>query len=329
MKIPFVLVVTLAPCALLASERVARAADEQPIAVEYVAPPAPECPSTEAFRARLTVEVQREAESEAERDPRTRTEWNFAVRIRRDAHGYMARLTSPSRAQTIHAPTCDETASVLARLIAEVEPEPGPRRGSAGAGTSDAVSPETSSHPADETEAPSPPADKGVLPSAARDTRKEWRLGFRAQAWTHGAGYTDASSYGGMGVASLELPWGLFHRTMFELGAGAMESQAASEHLTYYVLDTQVCPAVLPFGTTGISALGCFRLAGACFSATDIYGNERGGALWFGAGARLRWQSEGPVFVELHLNGVYGTVSGPEVNNPAWADVGGMLGVRL
>jgi hypothetical protein len=71
------------------------------------------------------------------------------------------------------------------------------------------------------------------------------------------------------------------------------------------------------------------RLAGGYFQAHDQYGVEPGGALWAGIGARLRWQTRGPLFFEGHANGVYGTVSGPEVDNPAWLDLGVSLGVRL
>ncbi|HEX7603084.1 MAG TPA: hypothetical protein VF316_15815 [Polyangiaceae bacterium] len=126
-----------------------------------------------------------------------------------------------------------------------------------------------------------------------------------------------------MGLLSIELPWGL-RKTMFEVGAGAM----VSGPLTYYVVDTQACPLDWPLGQSGVTLLGCGRVAGAAFKASDGFGTQ-GGALWFGAGGRLRWQPGSSFFVELCLNGVYGTVSSGESNQPAWVDAGATVGFRL
>jgi hypothetical protein len=121
---------------------------------------------------------------------------------------------------------------------------------------------------------------------------------------------------------------------MFELAAGAMSSQSGGIPLNYLVIDTQTCPLDVPLGDTGLSALGCVRLAGASFkTAAFFYGNggmvpQDGGALWFGAGARLRWQTAS-LFFEGSLDAVYGTVSGGESTSPGWVDASAGVGFRL
>jgi hypothetical protein len=300
MKLRFLAPAAIAPLMVFTSERVAAAHEPRPIKIEYFAPPSPECASVEAFRARVSAEVARE--------PRERTDWQFTARISRAGDGYRGTLATESAARDVTAATCDETAAALARLIALDDPEPAP-----------ATPPSTTT--ADET-----------APSPKRGARSEVRLGARAQVWTHGApdfGHGAPMSYGGAAVVSGELPRGIFHKTLVEAAGGVMESSAPGERLTYYVLDLQVCPIDVSFGASGVSLLGCNRLAGAWFQSTSIFGNEPGGALWFGTGARLRWQSEGALFVELHGNFVYGTVSGPEVPEPAWLDAGAMVGARL
>jgi hypothetical protein len=294
----------------LATERAARAEDARPVVVEYIAPPPPECASVDTFQAAIAAEVAL--------GPRARSDWQFAVRVVPGEGGYTATLTSGATTRTVHGRTCDDTTSTLAHLIAGTGP--------------DALPPPPSEAPSPAPTPPAAPAVDQAPPPRERDGKAEWRLGGRFQAWSHGAaayGNSSATSLGGMGVLSVELPWGIFHKTMFEAAGGAMESSAPGTSLTYYVIDTQACLFDLALGASGLSLLGCLRLAGAWFKATDSYGPEPGGALWFGAGARLRWQSAGAVFLEGHLNGVYGTVSGPEVNKPAWLDLGATLGVRM
>jgi hypothetical protein len=326
MRHVFLVPAALVSLALLAREGVALAEEPRSVVVEYVAPPPPECASPDAFRALLAADV--------ERGPRARSDWHFAVHIRRSDDGYTGVVTSEAGARTVHAATCDETTAALARDISGLERVE--RLEGTPVSAPAAPAPLVVEGPASRTGDLTPPTPN-------RDGRTDWRLGFRAQAWTHGAAaYGDSlsASYGGMGVLSVEFPWGVFHRTLFEVAAGAMDSTAPGEHLMYYAVDTQTCPFDLGLGRTGLSLLGCLRLAGAWFDATDRYAingltgqptvvREQGGALWFGAGARVRWQLEVPVFLEAHLNGVYGTVSGPEVNEPAWVDIGAMVGVRL
>jgi hypothetical protein len=100
-------------------------------------------------------------------------------------------------------------------------------------------------------------------------------------------------------------------------------------HLTYYVLDTQSCLVDLPLGA-GFSALGCLRLAFGSFQWSETnFPSNGGGALWFGAGARLRWQSQESLFLEVQLDAVYGTVSSGEDTKPGWGDAAATVGFRL
>ncbi len=309
MKLALLASAALVP-SLLLLERVAAGDDARPIQIEYVAPAPPECPSVEAFRERVSADLARE--------PRAHTDWQFKARIGRAEDGYAATLSSESGTRAVRANTCDQAAAAIAALIAGVAPEPADT-------TPMAMTPQP---PA---EARSNPA-ADVEPAPRREKKTDWRVGARAQAWTHGApsyGGPQPMSYGGMGVVSAEIPRGIFRRTLFEAAAGVMESNTFAEQLTYYVVDLQVCPVDVEFGHSGVSLLGCNRLAGAWFHTRDLYGDGPGGALWFGTGLRVRWQSESPIFVELHGNAVYGTVSGPENPDPGWIDVGAMAGARF
>ena len=313
--------------AIGAAPGIARAQDEQPVMVEYVAPAPPQCASVQAFQRLVAAEV---ATHEIER-----THWRFAVRIRSAAGGeYVGKATSGGETATARSCDCDKVTAALAKAIAGEAFDPV------------APPPASPAPPPPATEAPVPPAS---LPPT---TPPVWRMGARVQTWGHGASAqvfgespVTAPSYGGMGVISVELPYGL-RKTMFEIALGSMTSTAratpapmpydsitgqppALVNLTYYVLDTQTCLLDLPLGA-GFSALGCLRVAAASFSAKDTaYGNSAGGALWFGAGGRLRWQSPQSLFLEVDVNAVYGTVSGPEDNSPGWADAGASVGFRL
>jgi hypothetical protein len=148
-----------------------------------------------------------------------------------------------------------------------------------------------------------------------------------------------------MGTISTELPWG-FRKTMFEVGFGVMSSNATNgpgprapgvtypgpgpfaAHLTYYVLDTQSCLIDLPLGA-GFSALGCLRVAAGSFQWTEAPYSNGGGALWFGVGGRLRWQSPQSFYLEAQLNAAYGTVSAGEDTKPGWGDAAAGVGFRL
>jgi hypothetical protein len=162
----------------------------------------------------------------------------------------------------------------------------------------------------------------------------EWRVGVRGLTTDHGL---DSPTLGWLAFGSVELPWG-FRKMMFEVGAGTFSDMfsgvgpafAPSPGITYLVLDTQSCLIDLPLGDSGLSFLGCVRVAGASFK-THSYGAERGsgGALWTGAGGRIRWQTPIALFLEVNIDAVYGTVSGGESVHPGWLDLGASLGVRL
>jgi hypothetical protein len=165
----------------------------------------------------------------------------------------------------------------------------------------------------------------------------EWRLGAKAIVSNHG-GNGLYEMGGGMGALSVELPWGL-SKTLFELSAGTMVNLTGpggalapvpATYQRYDILDTQACLLDLPIRTTGLTVLGCLRVAGAIFHTTfGGAGTSSGGAFWPGGGLRLRWQSPVAVFVEVEADAVYGTVSGGESVTAGWADMTATAGVRL
>src|ERR1019366_3042514 len=109
-------------------------------------------------------------------------------------------------------------------------------------------------------------------------------------------------------------PWA-FHKTMFELGLGAFTQSPripyqslGSWTIVYVVLDTQACFLDLPLANTGLSLLGCLRLARAPFqSPSPFTGPQRaeagrrfqahsGGGLLAGAGSAPPWETPHPLF---------------------------------
>jgi hypothetical protein len=297
------------------------AAQERSIFVEYVAPA--ECASTDAFQSQV--------ESEVARSPNPHRTWQWSVHIvSRDGTqgGYVATVTNAGGARTMRAPRCDDLTAAVAALIAE--------EGADAPATAPAVPPPPPPKP---PAPPSPVAPVAPVESphdALRDRRSaapEWRLGARSTLSNHGVG--GAALTGLFGVVSFEVPWGP-RKALFELGGGVMSSQAGGggAPLDYVVLDAQACPFDAALGDTGLSALGCLRLAGASFKTTsyaydDVAYSQSGGALWAGAGARLRWQSHASVFLEGSLDAVYGTVSEGESTSPGWVDVALSAGFRL
>jgi hypothetical protein len=147
-----------------------------------------------------------------------------------------------------------------------------------------------------------------------------------------------AALMGGMGTASLELPFG-FDKMLFEVGVGGQGAVADAVH--YLIVDTQTCLLDVRVGDSDLSLLGCLHLAGASFSSavTDYtagygYGGaasyrQNGGALWVGAGARLRWQTHASFFLEGGADAMYGTVSAGEPNTPGWLQGNVSAGFRL
>jgi hypothetical protein len=327
----------LAALTLLAWQGVAQAEDQRAVMVEYVAPPPPECPSLQVLQKLVTEAVAV--------NPVDHRDWRFKVLVRRVHDEYVGALTSETGASSAHSCDCRDVAVEFARIIA--------------GGQADAhVAPPAPSEPG--VPAPPPPAE--IPPPLPVKGPAVWRLGATLQTWSHGANAYDgpataknAPAVGFMGGLSVEVPGG-FNKMMFEAALGVMGSSATASpspclpngpcdnitvpsyavHLTYYVLDMQACPIDLPLGA-GFSALGCVRLALATFDYENPGSNtaypdqmsNSGGALWFGGGGRLRWQSPFSLFAEAHLNAVYGTVSSGENPNPAWGDFGVQVGFRL
>ncbi len=108
------------------------------------------------------------------------------------------------------------------------------------------------------------------------------------------------------------------------MGTAGIAFPASS--IQYYLVDTQGCPIDLSLGGSGVSVLGCLRLAGGMYNLNH---ELTGGAFWTGAGARLRWQTSIRIFMELDVDGVVGTVSSGESEHPAWVAVGLGAGLRL
>jgi hypothetical protein len=309
----------LVALALVAIEGMGRAQEERPLMVEYVAPAPPHCASVKAFQALVSAELARM--------PGPHEDRQFSVHIG-PVHGeYVGTVTSETHASSAHSCDCADVTAALARAIASAGADPDPQPSPAEAPSLGVPDAPSSPIDAEDVPPPSPPPVRRAAEPAL------WRLGARVQTWSHGALSVDGRgnavpSYGVMGVLSVELPVGI-RKTLLEAALGGMDSSSPNEHLNYMVLDTQACLIDLPMGS-GFSALGCTRLAMGSFTAVDsIYGHNSGGALWFGAGGRLRWQSQGSVFLELHLNAVYGTVSAGEDTRPGWGDAGATLGLRL
>ena len=297
----------------LAFEAVAAAQDERPVVVDYVAP-SPECPSTEAFQAAITTQMARAVGHEHPA--------RLSVRIRPKSGGYEGTVTTERAVRTVAAARCEEVTAALALVIANATP----------------FSPTTSSVEQPAEPAPTPPAEPRPpvwreLPPKHRyreESRVEFRFAARADVNNHAGDGTPVT--GGFGVASIELPWG-FRKMMFEVAGGAMSSVDRTYPLSYVVLDTQACLIDVPLGATGLSLLGCLRVAGASYKSAYSFGGvqgvENGGALWTGGGGRLRWQTPWGLFLEAQVNGVYGTVSSGESTTPGWLDLGASAGFRL
>lgn len=282
---------------------------ERPVVVGYEAPP--ECASAEAFQVLLSIEIAR--------SPNPARPWRFSVVIRRQPGSYAGTLTTETGVRTVTATRCDDVTAALALIVALAEPAP------------EAPPPPPPAPPVPLQIAPVPiapapgPADwwrARVAPDrSVEPPRIEWRVGARALVTNHGI---DSMTLGGLGFFSFELPWG-FRKMLFEVGTGAF----SSPRITYLVFDTQACFVDLPIAQTGLSALGCLRLAGAEFKS--VYGGFTtiGGAFWPGGGVRLRWQAQFGLFLEGSVDAVFGTVSSGETTTQGWFDGGVGAGYRF
>jgi len=293
----------------------AMARGDTPVVVAYVAPD--ECASIDAFQVLVATEIARR--------PAADRTWRWSVRVRRERDGtYEGTVTSEDVERTAASTSCDDVTAALAKVIADGEPGPLPLPPPPPA--------PCTAPPAPHVEPPEP--DRGPRPAS----RAEWRLGGRGELSNHGFNATPYGSplgaapvTGGLATLSLEVPGG-FHKLEFELGAGRLAS-SGNAPLTYTVVDTQACLVDVALGDGGFSALGCLRLAGAAFSAPFVLEGvtlpQNGGALWAGAGGRLRWQARMGIFVEASFMAMYGTVSGGESTTPGWVDAGLGAGFRL
>ena len=298
-----------AALALAASSVSLSARADLPVIIEYSAPP--ECASTEAFDALVRTQLA----------PHVRS-WRFVVTVRRESD-WVASIESSSATRELHAASCDDVVAAAALVIATAAPE-APR--------------EAPPPPEQPPPAPPPRAELAPLriqgPEPDRVARSpnapDWRLAARAQDWTNLAWL---NAIGGSVAVSVEPKWGSYRAT-FELALDVLESDFGTPGeifpratLTWGILDFQACPLDLALGKTGLSILGCARVAGAV--NRDSTAATTSGAVFFGGGGRLRWQTPTPLFLEAHANGVYGTQSSPLSGSPGWLDLGGTVGFLL
>ncbi len=315
----FLALMTISVASLLLQPRLALAQDERPLLGEYVAP-SPACPSSDAFQALVRAEGARSGTLEPD--------WRFSVRVVQQDGLYAGTLTpATGGVRTVTATRCEDVTAALAVIIAVVDPSsPAPD--------------EQLRRPAD---APPPlsrqvdlvQANEHGPGHAGERSRSQWRVGARGVASTHPS--WGSPNAGGLGVVSLELPWG-FRKMMFEVGAGVSKAMGPEPPaITYLIFDTQACPLDLPIGNSGISVLGCLHLAAARYtawqkqdpSAASPLVNSDGTAFWSGASARLRYQTPMRLFVEGNVDAMYGTVSRNENSSPGWFGVGLGVGVQI
>jgi hypothetical protein len=309
---------TISAASLSLQPSLALAQKERLLIGEYVAPTRG-CPSSDAFQALLRAEIARFRTSELE--------WQFSVRIVQQGDLYAGTLTpATGGVRTITATRCDDVTAALAVIIAVAEPSTPPPD-------------ELLLRPADTP--PLPPRQVDLVqphehgPGRASE-QSQWRVGARVLASTHPS--WSSPNLGGLGVVSLELPWGFRHKMMFEVGAGMSKGMGPEPPaITYLILDTQACLLDLPLGNSGISVLGCLRLAGAQYTAwqretpnvASPLVNSDGAAFWVGASARLRYQTPMRFFLEGNVDAMYGTVTRSESSAPGWFGVGFGVGVQI
>jgi hypothetical protein len=304
----------------------ARAQDESPTSVEYIAP-TPDCVSNDAFQALVKAEMAHFPSSDRGRRP--------SVRIVPQDGLYAGTLTTENGAvRTVTAARCEDVTAALAVIIAVAEPS-GPAPAATPSTPAKGSTPVHVSQPGEPDRDPA-----GSVPGL------DWRVGARGFTSTqnpNAAGFVGVIflNAGGMGTVSLELPWG-FRKMMFEVGGGmstVIGGNLAYTTASYLILDTQSCLLDLPIGSTGLSVLGCVRLDGVEFrsmqtlsaspSTPGVPVTNNGVAFWMGASARLRWQSSGLVFVEGNVDGMYGTASFAADSKPAWLALGLGVGLRI
>jgi hypothetical protein len=319
MKLGLVFACALAELALAA---LAGADEGAPVVVSYTAPS--ECASDEAFVALLQGQLSRQ--------PPTSRPWRFQVKVHRREEGdYEGTLTFASGERVMHAPACDDLVEALSLVIAmatpeTVTPEPPVPLPPTPAVAVPVAAPALVAPPSLLVESPSPEPDR---PAGREESSTEWRVGARVQDWTNGAWL---SAVGPTITGSVEPHWGRY-RMMFELGGGVLQSNfyppgEGETSITWAVVDFQACPLDLEL-VPSLSLIGCTRVAGAINEVHTGDQTGQSGAIWFGGGGRLRWQSPWHVYVEGHTNGLWGTQSSPLSGSPGWIDFGGSVGVRI
>lgn len=292
-----------------------RAAAEDPVIVEYVAPD--ECASTEAFHALLTAQIAR--------TPNPERTWRFSVRVVHADDAYIGRVTTETGTRELHARTCDEVVSALALVIAMATPPEVP-----------------ATLPPPPPEPPPPPPPPILAPIATprprfamvhverdrvepkRDSSTAFRFGIGAQDWAN-----SFSIAGPTLTASIEPRWG-WYRMMFELNGGLQVMPLSGYDITWTMLDFESCPIDIALGDSNVSLIACNSLA------VGIAGNPRNapdpqpGALFFGGDGRVRWQSPWKFFAEAHLGALISTQSGPwAASNGWWMNLGAQVGLAL
>jgi hypothetical protein len=293
--------------------------------LEYVAP-TPECMSNDAFQALVKAEITRFPSSDRNR--------RLSVRVVQQEGLFAGTLTTETGAvRMITAARCDDVTAALAVIVAVAEPP--------GAVPAAAPSPPADGHARADLSQPNE-LDRERQGSASG---LEWRVGARGFATNHPSWGTP--NPGVMGFASVEVPWG-FHAMMFEGGIGASFANGSTPRefgpagppmvgltvvpssLTFVIVDTEACLLDVPIGESGLSVLGCLRVAGGTFNGSGgaLYPSA-GLMLWGGLSTRLRWQSPTRLFFEVNFDAMYGTISDAADNGPGWFEGGASLGVRL
>ncbi len=300
-----------------------------PAVVEYSAPDG--CPSPRAFRELL--------KAESEDTSRLGRPWRFSVGIARTSSGYRGTLTTEHGTRVLDARSCDEVAGALAMDIALAAPDPGDagETGDAAppAAPSAATPPAAPPAPSAPAASPPPPAPVALArthaatPADDASGRKhagsgvERRIGLRMQHLGDGS---QLSANGPSVTASYDFPFGL---PRMEIGVGLSvllqpplgtpdtTNGASSSVHPWLLLDGEVCPIDVPIASTGLAVLGCGRIAIGEAGGYGFVG-------WAGGGGRVRWQSPWRLWVDAHLDGLYGTrIEGI----PALMDAGGGIGV--
>jgi hypothetical protein len=301
-----------------------RASADDPVIVEYVAPP--ECASVEAFRALLTAQIARM--------PNPDRTWRFSVRVVHADDAYVGRVTTETGTRELHAQTCDEVVSALALVIAMAAPT-----------TTPPTPPPPSSPPPPPTLPPPPPPPAPPrapfllarpLPDRVIEPRSSttFRLALGAQDWTTGS----FSAAGPTVSASIEPRWS-WYRMMFEMNLGLQfmpvengtttQLRVAAFTITWGMIDFESCPIDLMLGDSGVSLIACNSLAiGVAAYPQDTISQP--GALFFGGDARVRWQSPWKFFAEAHAGALISTQSGEWTGTDGWwLNAGLQIGVAL